>query len=54
MTISQSNLVFATRYYRLLRAWVQHNEAHRRQVGRGAPDIQTSLVDFIAQYEDVA
>lgn len=51
MTIDQRNLEFAHRYYGLLRAWVLHNERHRQMLGADAADIQTSLEEFIAQYD---
>ena len=51
MTISNDNFVFAARYYRLLRAWVLHNERHRRAIGNDAADIQIPLEDFVSQYE---
>ncbi len=53
MTISQTNLTFATRYYDLIRAWVLHNERHRKAIGTSAPDIQITLEEFVSQYESV-
>lgn len=36
----------AERHYSLIRAWVMHNEAHRRMVGTDAKPIQASLMEF--------
>lgn len=53
MTITNADFVFATRYYCLLRAWVLHNEAHRKTIGPEARLIQIALEDFVGQYEDL-
>ena len=50
MTISQTNLTFATRYYDLIRAWVLYNERHRKAIGKSAPDTQIALDEFVSQY----
>jgi len=53
MTITDANFVFATRYYRLIRAWVLHNEAHRRIIGQDAKLVQVALEDFVGQYDEL-
>ena len=37
--------------YDTIRAWVIHNEGHRRQLGPSGGDIQIGIGEFAAQHE---